>query len=89
MATTQSVKNLLRTSNPPIPPADTHGMPTSEERLMKAIWGKPQLIYDRRQAPPRRTSWRGGRRASDWPTEFARTEKMAKRFRQTYPKLLM
>lgn len=64
-------------------------MSTPEERLMKAIWGKPELLYDRRQTPPRRASWRGGRRASDWPTEFARGEKAAKRSRQAEPKLLM
>jgi hypothetical protein len=55
---------------------------------MKAIWGKPELMYDRRQGPPRRTSWRGGRRASDWPSEFARAEKAAKHAREI-PKLLM
>jgi len=62
-------------------------MPSPEERLLKAIWGKPEVMYDRRQSPPRRTSWRGGRRASDWPSEFAKTEKAAKR--HTASKLLM
>jgi len=63
-------------------------MSTPEQRLMKAIWGKPELMYDRRQGPPRRTSWRGGRRASDWPSDFSRAEKAAKHAREI-PKLLM
>jgi hypothetical protein len=54
-----------------IPAADIHGMSSPEERLMKAVWGKPETIYDRRQKKPRRTSWRGGRRESDWPDALA------------------
>ena len=50
--------------------ADTHGMSSPEERLMKAVWGKTEVMYDRRQKKPRRTGWRGGRRASDWPEAF-------------------
>jgi len=47
--------------------ADIHGMSSPEERLMRAVWGKTEVMYDRRQKKPRRTGWRGGRRASDWP----------------------
>jgi len=47
--------------------ADIHGMSSPEERLMRAVWGKTEVMYDRRQNKPRRTGWRGGRRASDWP----------------------
>src|SRR4029453_6003801 len=47
--------------------ADIHGMSSPEDRLMKAVWGKTEVMYDRRQKKPRRTGWRGGRRASDWP----------------------
>ncbi len=50
-------------------------MSSSEDRLMKAIWGQPELMYDRRQLPPRRSSRLGGRRAADWPKAFARQEK--------------
>ena len=47
-------------------------MPSSpEDRLAKALWGKPELMYDRRQQKSRRTSWRGGRRATDWPDAFS------------------
>jgi len=54
-------------SNLCIAAADIHGMSSPEERLMKAVWGKTEVMYDRRQKKPRRTGWRGGRRASDWP----------------------
>ena len=47
--------------------ADIHCMSSPEERLMRAVWGKTEVMYDRRQKKPRRTGWRGGRRASDWP----------------------
>jgi DNA invertase Pin-like site-specific DNA recombinase len=47
--------------------ADIHDMSSPEERLMRAVWGKTEVMYDRRQKKPRRTGWRGGRRASDWP----------------------
>jgi hypothetical protein len=50
-------------------------MSSSEDRLMKAIWGQPELMYDRRQSPARRSSRLGGRRAADWPKAFARQEK--------------
>jgi hypothetical protein len=51
-------------------------MPSSpEDRLAKAIWGKPELMYDRRQVVNRRSSWRGGRRASDWPDAFSAHQK--------------
>ena len=46
-----------------------------EDRLAKALWGKPELMYDRRQQKSRRTSWRGGRRATDWPDAFAIAQK--------------
>ena len=47
-------------------------MPSSpEDRIAKALWGKPELMYDRRQERSRRTSWRGGRRATDWPDAFS------------------
>jgi hypothetical protein len=42
-------------------------MSSPEERLMKAVWGKPEVMYDRRQTKCRRSGWRGGRRATDWP----------------------
>jgi hypothetical protein len=54
-------------SNLRIAAADIHGMSSPEQRLMKAVWGKTEVMYDRRQKKPRRTGWRGGRRASDWP----------------------
>jgi hypothetical protein len=57
-------------SNLWIAAADIHGMSSPEERLMKAVWGKTEVMYDRRQKKPRRTGWRGGRRASDWPEAF-------------------
>ena len=66
-----------------------HGMTTPEDRLMKAIWGKPELMYDRRQKESRRSSWRGGRRATDWPNEFSRAGKAATTRLRTEPKLLM
>jgi hypothetical protein len=53
-------------SNVAILSADTHGMSSPEERLMKAVWGKTEVMYDRRQKKPRRIGWRGGRRESDW-----------------------
>lgn len=65
-----------------------HGMTTPEDRLMKAIWGKPELMYDRRKAE-RRTSWRGGRRATDWPQEFSRADKATASRLGKEPKLLM
>jgi len=37
---------------------------------MKAVWGKTEILYDRRQKKPRRSGWRGGRRESDWPDAF-------------------
>jgi hypothetical protein len=57
-------------SNLLIAAADIHGMSSPEERLMKAVWGKPEVMYDRRQQKPRRSGWRGGRRATDWPEAF-------------------
>jgi hypothetical protein len=68
---------------------DIHGMATPEDRLMKAIWGKPELMYDRRQSEPRRTSWRGGRRATDWPPEFSRADKATTARLKKQPKLFM
>lgn len=56
---------------------------------MKAIWGKPELMYDRRQKESRRSSWRGGRRATDWPNEFSQAEKAATTRLRKEPKLLM
>jgi hypothetical protein len=50
-------------------------MSSAEDRLMKAIWGQPELMYDRRQSPSRRSSRLGGRRAADWPKAFAKQEK--------------
>jgi hypothetical protein len=49
---------------------DIHGMASPEERLMKAVWGKSEVMYDRRRKQPRRSGWRGGRRATDWPEEL-------------------
>ena len=46
-----------------------------EARIAKALWGKPEVMYDRRQTPSRRGSWRGGRRAADWPNEFSGDQK--------------
>jgi len=46
-----------------------------EDRLAKALWGKPELMYDRREQKSRRTSWRGGRRATDWPDTFSTSRK--------------
>jgi hypothetical protein len=57
-------------SNVAILSADIHGMSSPEERLMKAVWRKTEVMYDRRQKKPRRSSWRGGRRESDWPDAF-------------------
>lgn len=54
------------TSNLRVAAADIHGMSSPEDRLMKAVWGKTEVLYDRRQKKPRRTGWRGGRRESDW-----------------------
>jgi hypothetical protein len=66
--------------------ADIHGMSSPEDRLMKAVWGKTEVMYDRRQKKPRRTGWRGGRRASDWPEAFG----TGRQKRQAKPaKLLM
>jgi hypothetical protein len=66
--------------------ADIHGMASPEERLMKAVLGKTEVMYDRRQKKPRRTGWRGGRRASDWPEAFG----TGRQKRQTKPaKLIM
>jgi hypothetical protein len=45
-------------------------MSSPEERLMKAVWGKTEVMYDRRKKNSRRTGWRGGRRVSDWPEAF-------------------
>jgi hypothetical protein len=64
-------------------------MATPEDRLMKAIYGKTEVMYDRRQSAPRRTSWRGGRRASDWPDEFSRANKSATDRLRKEPKVLM
>ena len=60
-------RKVSQRSNVAILSADTHGMSSPEERLMKAVWGKTDVMYDRRQKKPRRTGWRGGRRESDWP----------------------
>jgi hypothetical protein len=46
-----------------------------EQRLMKAVWGKTEVMYDRRQQKPRRTGWRGGRRESDWPDDAIGTRR--------------
>jgi len=55
-------------------------MPSSpEDRLAKAIWGKPELMYDRRQEANRRSSWRGGRRVSDWPDAMSQHQKRRER----------
>jgi hypothetical protein len=64
-------------------------MPTPEDRLLKAIWGKPEVMYDRRQSAPRRTSWRGGRRATDWPSEFSRPDNSEAARLGKQPKRLM
>jgi hypothetical protein len=45
-------------------------MSSPEDRLMKAVWGKTEVMYDRRQKKPRRSGWRGGRRESDWLEAF-------------------
>jgi hypothetical protein len=45
-------------------------MSSPEQRLLKAVWGKTEILYDRRQKKPRRSGWRGGRRESDWPDAF-------------------
>jgi hypothetical protein len=45
-------------------------MSSPEQRLLKAVWGKTEVMYDRRQKKPRRSGWRGGRRESDWPDAF-------------------
>jgi len=74
-------KKTRESSNPPNPSADTYGMSSPENRLLKAISGKTELMYDRRQSAARRTSWRGGRRESDWPEDFARARRAAKRGR--------
>lgn len=67
---------------PPIASADTLGMSSNpEDRLIKAIWGQPVLMYDRRQASTRRTSWRGGRRMSDWEHLPGRSTDHADRLR--------
>jgi hypothetical protein len=50
-------------------------MSSAEDRLMKAVWGEPELMYDRRQSLSRRSSRLGGRRAADWPKAFAKQEK--------------
>jgi hypothetical protein len=63
-------RDSVHGSNVAIPAADIHGMSSPEERLMKAVWGKPEIMYDRRQKKPRRSGWRGGRRESDWPDSF-------------------
>ena len=55
-------------------------MPSSpEDRLAKALWGKPELMYDRRKEASRRTSWRGGRRAADWPDAFSNSQQLQHR----------
>jgi hypothetical protein len=55
-------------------------MSSPEERLMNALWGKTEVLYDRRQTKPRRSGWRGGRRATDWPEAFGirRQQRQAK-----------
>jgi hypothetical protein len=60
-------------------------MSSPEERLMKAVWGKPEVMYDRRQKKPRRSGWRGGRRATDWPDTF----ETRRRDRQSKPSKLV
>jgi len=73
-------------SNLRIAAADIHGMSSPEDRLMKAVWGKTEIMYDRRQKKPRRTGWRGGRRESDWAEALG----TARQKRQTKPaKLIM
>jgi hypothetical protein len=70
--------------NVAIPAADIHGMSSPEERLMKAVLGKPEIMYDRRQKKPRRSGWRGGRRESDWPESLGtkRQQRLAKAAKQ-------
>jgi hypothetical protein len=58
---------------------------TPEDRLLNAIWGEPVVMYDRRAAPTRRASWRGGRRSTDWPT---RGPGALERFRKRQDKAL-
>jgi len=73
-------------SNLRIAAADIHGMSSPEERLMKAVWGKTEVMYDRRQKKPRRAGWRGGRREADWAEALA----TARQKRQAKPaKLVM
>jgi len=54
-------------------------MSSPEDRIARAIWGKAEVMYDRRQTASRRSSWRGGRRATDWPEEFASAARSGKR----------
>jgi len=61
---------VSRHSNVAILSADTHDMSSPEDRLLKAVWGKTEVMYDRRQKKPRRIGWRGGRRESDWAEAF-------------------
>ena len=64
--------------------ADTAFMlTTAEDHLTKAIWGQPTITHDRRKAPSRRTSWRGGRRDSDW---LSRPPGALKRFEKLQPR---
>jgi hypothetical protein len=74
-------------SNVAISAADIHGMSSPEERLMKAVWGKAEVMYDRRQKKPRRSGWRGGRRESDWPESLG--SKRQQRLGKAQAKLLM
>jgi hypothetical protein len=55
-------------------------MSSPEKRLLKAVWGKTEILYDRRQQKPRRSGWRGGRRESDWleAIETRRQKRQAK-----------
>jgi hypothetical protein len=61
---------IVAHSNLRIAAADIHGMSSPEDRLMKAVYGKTEVMYDRRQKKPRRSGWRGGRRESDWAEAF-------------------
>jgi hypothetical protein len=54
-------------------------MSSPEKRLLKALWGDPEVMYDRRQSAGRRTSWRGGRRQSDWPEESGQAQRAPRR----------
>jgi len=63
-------------------------MSSADDLLMKAVWGKPEVMYDRRQPSGRRSSWRGGRREAAWAAIPARADKSTRR-RRSPGKLLM